>query len=104
MSFAFRILFQVLFPNNYIHDPSAPFVLYEKNNILKYIDSDLSKMAEGFWWGFVAMSYKRKIKISEIKIHHHPRYSGITQVYRISSLPRIILNNIFGLIQITFSK
>jgi len=104
MSGLFGMLFNLLFAKNTIHDPSAPFVLFQRPTIEPYIQTDLSKMKEGFWWGFVAMCLKRKIDISELPINHRLRAYGKTQVYKLSKLPSIAIRNIAGLISIRFCR
>ena len=61
ISFWFRLVFRYLFPST-IHDPSAPFVLFQQEKIKNYI-KHLSYLYEGFWWGFVALCVKKKISI-----------------------------------------
>ncbi|MCL4374993.1 glycosyltransferase family 2 protein [Patescibacteria group bacterium] len=97
-SYLFHQVFSRLFPTS-IHDPSAPFVLYRKKDIIPHLDS-LVFLKEGFWWGFVAMCVKNKIPLIELPIHHRARLNGNTQVYRVVRLPKIIWSNLFGLIRL----
>jgi dolichol-phosphate mannosyltransferase len=102
MSRLFGALFTILFPRNAIHDPSAPFVLFQKSTISPYIRTDLSKMKEGFWWGFVAVCHIRSISIKENIVNHRVRVHGKTQVYRLSKIPSIVIRNIMGLLSIRY--
>ena len=67
----FKFLHDLLFNSN-LSDPSCPFVL-GKRNFKKLPDKFLLKMREGFWWGFVAVSKRMKIKFHEVKIKHFKR-------------------------------
>lgn len=95
---SFKLYFDFLFPSK-IHDPSAPYVLFQKKQIEKYI-TDLKFLKEGFWWGFVGMCVKRGIKISEIPIHHRQRIDGKTNVYKAQKIPQIAIGNAIGLIKL----
>lgn len=99
---SFKLFFDFLFPSE-ISDPSAPFVLFKKNLIEPYIE-DLKFLKEGFWWGFVGMCVKRKIKISDIPINHRERIDGKTNVYNTSKIPKIAANNALGLVKLKLSR
>lgn len=94
----FKIVFSLLF-SNHIHDPSAPFILFKKKNIIPYIKY-LRFLREGFWWGFVGACFKLRLSIYEIPINHRRRFQGNTQVYHLAKIPKIALTNVFGLIKL----
>jgi glycosyltransferase involved in cell wall biosynthesis len=94
-SLLFKILFWVLFPVK-IHDPSASFVLFNRQTINPYLKY-LEFLKEGFWWGFVGTCFKKKISFYEIKINHRKRVNGDSQVYLSSNIFSIAIRNSFGL-------
>jgi glycosyltransferase involved in cell wall biosynthesis len=94
----FKIIFKLLFPVK-IHDPSAPFVLFQKQSVLK-LDKHLKFLKEGFWWGFIAASYKLNFTICEISVSHRKRLSGQTVVYQFQKIPSIAVRNLIGLIKL----
>ena len=98
----FKRLFLLIFPTK-IHDPSAPYVLYKKNDIQPYL-TYLSYLREGFWWGFVGLCVKKKITLLELEIQHQKRLDGETQVYQINKIPSIALRNIVGLCRLRLAK
>lgn len=100
-SFLFKLIFKILFPVN-IHDPSAPFVLFKKKNIIPFIDY-LKYLREGFWWGFIAMCVKKNLTIYEIPVRHRQRLVGKTVVYENTRIPGIAFRNIIGLIKLKYS-
>ncbi len=97
----FKLYFDSLFPSK-INDPSAPFVLFQKNLIIKHL-TDLTFLREGFWWGFVGMCVKRRIKIKELPINHRARIDGKTNVYSSSKIPKIAVSNAIGLFKLKIS-
>jgi dolichol-phosphate mannosyltransferase len=94
----FKSVFMFLFPTT-IHDPSAPFVLFEKSKITPYLHY-LKFLSEGFWWGFIGMCVKKNLSISELSMNHRPRLFGDTQVYHIKKIPSIARRNLLGLVQL----
>ena len=101
-SFMFKKVFFLLFPTS-IHDPSAPFVLFKKKNINEYINY-LTYLNEGFWWGFVGLCHKKKLKLYEIQINHRPRLRGVTQVYKLEKILNIASRNLVGLFKLKLLK
>lgn len=101
-SFLFGCVFRILFPNN-IHDPSVPYVLFQKKTVLPYLRY-LGFLKEGFWWGFIGMCTKNNISVFEVPIHHRKRFIGETHVYKIGKLPTIVLRNLFGLWLLRIAK
>lgn len=94
----FKLAFTVLFPNT-LHDPSAPYVLFEKRTVQKIIPL-LRYLSEGFWWGFVGACLKSNIPMVEIPVHHRKRFIGDTQVYKPRKIPGIALRNLIGLLKL----
>ena len=72
-------------------------------NFLK-INPYLKYMREGFFWGFVAICLRKKIKIHQININHRLRLSGKTNVFHLNKIPSIALRNILGLIKLKIIK
>lgn len=102
MSKSFFIIHKILFPSK-IKDPSCPYIFSHKKNFVN-ITRKISFMIEGFWWGFVAVCLKKKIKIYQVNINHRVRLEGQTNVFHLNKIPQIALRNIYGLIKIRFSK
>lgn len=98
---AFKIIFSILFPNS-LHDPSAPFVLFEKKTVNRIIPF-LGYLHEGFWWGFVGACLKTNTLITEFPISHRRRLVGETQIYHPKKILSIALRNIMGLCFLRFS-
>lgn len=96
----FKYVFDFLFPSK-MHDPSAPFVLFKKQDIVPN-ERYLRYLKEGFWWGFVGMCIKRGLSIYEIPINHRRRFIGDTQVYKATKVPSIAFRNLIGLIRLRF--
>ncbi|NTU46247.1 glycosyltransferase family 2 protein [Candidatus Roizmanbacteria bacterium] len=99
---AFKQSFKFLFPTE-IHDPSAPFVLFKKKKISKYIPY-LKFMKEGFWWGFIGMAVKKGLSLFELPMNHRQRLMGDTQVYHLKKIPSIAVRNQIGLLRLKFAK
>lgn len=98
----FKMLHDLLFSSN-LSDPSCPFVIGKKETFKKLPEKFLLEMREGFWWGFVAVSKKKKINFNEVKIEHFKRFGGVSG-YKLQKMPGIILRNTIGLIKIKFSS
>ena len=102
MSKTFLIIHRILFFSE-IKDPSCPYVFCE-NRLFKKINPYLNMMVEGFWWGFVAICIKKKIKIYQINIKHRLRLSGKTNVFHLHKIPKIAIRNIVGLFKLKIIK
>lgn len=101
-SFFFKSAFKLMFPTS-LHDPSAPFVLYQKKTFIPYL-YQLSFLKEGFWWGFVGTCIRRGINLYELPINHRERFAGDTQVYHLKKIPSIAIRNLVGLIRLRFTN
>ena len=101
-SFFFKVLFKLLFPVD-IHDPSCPYVLYQREQIMPHLKY-LKFLKEGFWWGFIGTAYKKNFSIHEIPINHRKRFQGDTVVYKINRIPSIVFRNILGLVRLKIKK
>lgn len=98
----FGAFFRLLFKTN-IHDPSCPFVLFQKKKILPYL-KQLTYLKEGFWWGFVGLCTKKKLSLYEIPINHKKRLKGETNVYKLNKIIDIALRNLIGLVRLKLSQ
>jgi glycosyltransferase involved in cell wall biosynthesis len=98
----FKMLHDLLFGSN-LSDPSCPFVIGKKETFKRLPEKFLLEMREGFWWGFVAVSKKKKINFNEVKIDHFKRFGGESG-YKLNKMPGIILRNTIGLLKIKFSS
>jgi len=99
---SFKKVFNMLFSSS-LHDPSAPFVLFRKQKIINNLNY-LFYLQEGFWWGFVGMCCKKKLRISEIPINHRLRSDGGTRVFIFSRIFSIALRNLAGLVKLKLAK
>jgi glycosyltransferase involved in cell wall biosynthesis len=98
----FKMLHDLLFSSD-LSDPSCPFVIGKKETFKRLPEKFLLEMREGFWWGFVAVSKKKKINFNEVKIDHFKRFGGESG-YKLNKMPGIILRNTVGLLKIKFSS
>lgn len=101
-SFMFGAYHKILFPNN-LKDPSCPYVLGFKEK-WQSVDKLLIYLKEGFWWGFVGACKKKGLNIEDVKIKHHERYDGSTQVYKTSKIPSIAFRNCLSLLRLKLAK
>jgi len=98
----FKFYHDLIF-NSKLKDPSCPFVLGEKKLYMTLPFEELSKMKEGFWWGFVGVCINKQIKFKEVPIEHFKRKEGEAG-YKLKNLPGIILRNFIGLLKIKLNK
>jgi glycosyltransferase involved in cell wall biosynthesis len=98
LSRTFFIIFKLFFHVS-IHDPSCPSVLAGKE-VIGNLVNEMGSMQEGFWWEFVARAFRHGYKILEIPVHHRPRISGGTQVYKIRKMPGIFIRHFLALFRI----
>jgi dolichol-phosphate mannosyltransferase len=82
-----------------IHDPSCPFIL-ARREVIDNIAKTMGAMREGFWWEFSARVGRSGYSIREFPVHHRDRAAGVTQVYRLSKLPRIGYQHFMALFRI----
>ncbi len=80
-------------------DPSCPYLLIRRR-VLERLLPELGVLEQGFWWEFVARSYRRGFRIIEQPVHHRERKAGQTQVYRWRRMPRIGIAHGLGLMKI----
>jgi len=99
---AFKTYFKLLFPTP-IHDPSAPFVLYEKKKVMPYLEY-YRYLKEGFWWGFIAAAVKTRMSVVETPINHRLRANGETVVYKPEKIPGIAIRNLIGLTKLALAR
>ena len=98
----FKIYHDLLFKSK-LKDPSCPFVIGKKNLFMSLPFNELSKMKEGFWWGFVGVCKNKQITFKEVSIEHFKREVGEAG-YKLINLPGIILRNFIGLLKIKINK
>lgn len=97
MSKSFGFLFKVIFKIN-MKDPSCPFVLGKKSNF-DFVSKEIF-LEQGFWWEFHARRVQGKVPVAEIKINHRMRQKGVSRVYSVKSIFKIVIKHIFGLFQL----
>lgn len=94
----FYVFYQMIFRVP-VHDPSCPFILAKKQVIDRLVN-ELGEMKQGFWWEFVARSYRRGFSIKEIPVNHRLRSAGTTQVYKLTKMPSIFMRHFIALFKI----
>ena len=100
-SWLFKIFHSLLFKTK-LKDPSWPFVIGLTSTFKSLDKTKLGYMREGFWWGFVAVCSKEKIKFIEKPIKHFSRDKGEAG-YKLKNLLGIIFRNVKGLLKIKFN-
>lgn len=100
-SWLFKIFHSLLFRTK-LKDPSCPFVIGLTSTFKSLDKTKLGYMREGFWWGFVAVCSKEKIKFIEKPIKHYSRDQGEAG-YKLKNLLGIIFRNVKGLLKIKFN-
>jgi glycosyltransferase involved in cell wall biosynthesis len=78
-------------------DPSSPFVLATTDEI-RSIGTLNFHLSFGFWWEFQWRIQALGLTVIQIPVNHRLRSAGITQVYTLKRLPRIIRTHLMGLI------
>jgi glycosyltransferase involved in cell wall biosynthesis len=77
-------------------DPSSPFVIARTSEI-RIFAKVAWHLSFGFWWEFQWRAQSLGLEVKEIPVNHRVRSAGITQVYTVKKLPRIIRTHLFGL-------
>jgi glycosyltransferase involved in cell wall biosynthesis len=80
-------------------DPSSPFICAYKNDI-DFLTGTEPKLSFGFWWEFQIRISKRYLEIIEIPISHRVRTAGVTQVYSMKKIPKIVWTHLIGLFKL----
>lgn len=94
----FFVIYQAFF-HTPVHDPSCPFVLFHRA-IAHRMARELGAMQEGFWWEFVARTFRLGYKVQEVPIRHRERAAGVTQVYKWRKMPDIFWRHVTALSRI----
>jgi dolichol-phosphate mannosyltransferase len=92
----YRLFFRVP-----VRDPGFAFVL-TRRSVVNAMHRELGVMEHGFWWEFVARAYRRGFTFKDVPVNHRPRPSGETQIYKLSSIPRIGYRHALALFKIRF--
>jgi|688.fasta_scaffold235194_2 dolichol-phosphate mannosyltransferase len=92
---AFGIMFRI-FGGPRRKDPSSPFIVAQFSDIknLSYISP---KLSFGFWWEFQMRTKYLGLEVIEIPVNHRARSAGVTQVYSLRRIPRIVFTHLVGL-------
>ncbi len=77
-------------------DPSSPFILANYSDI-KVLGTINPKLSFGFWWEFQMRVKKLGLKVVEIPVNHRVRSAGVTQVYTLRKIPKIVFTHLVGL-------
>jgi dolichol-phosphate mannosyltransferase len=87
MSRTFFVIWKCLYRIR-LHDPSCGLILARKQ-VIRELAGEMGAMGEGFWWEFSARASRLGYTIHEIPVHHRRRASGVSQVYRLRTIPGI---------------
>lgn len=98
LSRGFYYLYKSLFPVK-SSDPSCPFLLTTPG-VVRRLLSELGTTDQGFWWEFVARTYRRHFSIKQFPVSHRPRFAGQTQVYKFKKMPVIGYRHVTALFKI----
>jgi glycosyltransferase involved in cell wall biosynthesis len=96
MSGAFKTVYHMFFRVS-VRDPSCPYLLINRAGLEKILSGNVGILKQGFWWEFLARAAATNLRIVETPVRHRLRKSGVTQVYRLTKLPRIAAEHLFGL-------
>lgn len=96
MSGAFGFVYRLFF-NVRLRDPSCPYVLINRSGLAAILAGNVGILKQGFWWEFVARATSLGLRIRELPVSHRVRASGVTQVYRLTKIPRIAVEHLAGL-------
>jgi putative flippase GtrA len=99
ISKTFQKINSIVFNLDSIKDITSPFKLMS-TDLAKSIASECKYMNESFWTEFVVRACSNYIKIVEVKVQHSKRLKDETVVYKKSKIPRIVLNQLIGLVKL----
>ena len=99
ISKTFQKLSSIVFDLDSIKDITSPFKLMS-TDLAKSIASECKYMNECFWTEFVVRACNKKIKIVEVKLQHSKRLDEETVIYKKSKIPKIMINQLFGLVKL----
>lgn len=101
MSGAFGLAHRALFGAP-LSDPSCPFVAVRRGLLDRLLAGPFGFLPHGFWWEFTARAAAAGARIRETPIHHRPRASGATRVFRPADVPVIACLNLAGLARLAW--
>lgn len=96
MSGAFGFVYRRFFDVR-LRDPSCPYILINRSGLKAVLAGNVGILKQGFWWEFTARATAIGLRIKELPVSHRVRAAGVTQVYRLSNLPRIAAEHLLGL-------
>lgn len=98
MSCVFNQMIRFLFRVS-IHDADTGFRLIHKD-VIKDVLEDSVILPYSFWAEFTIRASIKGYRIGEVPIVHRNRLTGVTRLYSIRKLPRIILMQLVGLFKL----
>gem|GEM_PF-386002 len=99
ISKTFQKLNGIMFDLSPMDDITSPFKLMH-SNLAKSLASECKFMGESFWTEFIVRAFHRKIRIVEVPVRHSNRVRGETVVYKKSKIPKIVINQLIGLLHL----
>lgn len=98
MSALFRVAYSLFHAGRY-KDPSCPFVVFSRPALQLMIldNARVPFMPQGLWWEMSARARALNIQTIEVPVNHRKRADGESVVYRPRKIPRIVVDNLFGL-------
>lgn len=97
MSAAFGLVYRALFPNVHVRDPSCPFLLIRRCIAPDVLRGRVGLIDQGFWWEFHARAAAAGVSVAEAPVRHRARAAGITKNFRLAKVPRLAVENLWGL-------
>lgn len=88
-----------LFHDGKYKDPSCPFVVFSRPALqLMILDNvRVPFMPQGLWWEISARAKALDVQTIEVPVKHRSRTDGKSVVYKPRKIPRIVVDNLFGL-------
>jgi glycosyltransferase involved in cell wall biosynthesis len=81
-----------------VKDPSCPFLIMRRGVFGPVLTDDFGLLSQGFWWEFMARAAAAGLSMVEVPVHHRARPAGKTQNFSARKVPRIAVDNLYGLL------
>jgi glycosyltransferase involved in cell wall biosynthesis len=71
-----------------------------RREVVEQVLPDVSSLKYSFWAEFSILAYRRGFRILEVPVSHRPRLNGSTSIYSWKKLPKILLVQFVGLLNL----
>ena len=99
MSKTFQTMATILFQLYSLRDLTAPSRLM-RSDVAKSVAHECRYMKESFWTELTIRAHENGYTIKEIPINHRNRVGGSTNVYLPFKIPKIVLDQLIGLLRL----